>query len=144
MKIKTDFVTNSSSTSFIVHNITPTDLAIEMLQVVSSDYIDYLDTINIGSSDELKFTLAVLKNIDTSIDYLKKNPDKHKNISFPWSINFDTQIIDMWTKFGCFVNTSTNHSWYSYFDYDEYVDDVLSEPRKIDLFDLSAVCKEEV
>ena len=76
MKIKTDFVTNSSSTSFIVNDksLTIKEVAIKMIDLIVKEY-------KRDFPGEGKFTWAI------SAKKKLKKLDYNTNLIIPWSCN---------------------------------------------------------
>jgi len=100
MKIKADFVTNSSSSSFVLFDTTVAEVAIEMLKILRDD------SMSVDS-----------EYIDEGIDLIKDNLDVD-GIYFPWTCNYDTYIFveKDWVKKmkggkRVCVQTSNNHDW---------------------------------
>jgi len=103
MKIRSGFVSNSSSSSFVVpgKDITTSDVALVMLHAIMFDWIlDYSDSTDFN------------KDFVKALWWLYEHPDFDENISFPWSVNENTMITK--TDSGVFVETSQNHPWYMF------------------------------
>jgi|LSQX01.2.fsa_nt_gb hypothetical protein len=103
MKRKLDFITNSSSTSFIIsdHNDTRT-VAKKMLDIIFDEWksLDYNDE-------------EFIKKMYNRVKKLSKN----ENIMIPFSCNYETFIFK--TEAGnIFVDTCNNHSWYRKLNFD--------------------------
>jgi len=112
MKIRAGFVSNSSSSSFIIKsNITTSDVALMMLNVIMDERKDWYEP------EELE------EKFGEAVEWLIENPDYDEPIMFPWSINEETYIWRV--QEGIYVDTCNNHRWYNYFDFDytdEYYD----------------------
>lgn len=105
MKIRQGFVSNSSSSSFIVTepNLTTTArVALMMLSVVMEEY----DTDGYLTDD-------LLEEMENAIDYLLNNIGYDEPICFPWGVNYETFIRR--TEDGIYVDTCNNHPWWDYF-----------------------------
>lgn len=112
MKIRSGFVSNSSSSSFIVSNFnrlqTTAQVALLMLDLVAQDYLTFDDISKVPD------------DISNALKWLTDNIDYDKPITFPWSINETTFI---WKNDnGVCVDTCNNHHWSEIIDY-EYVGD---------------------
>lgn len=107
MKIRSGFVSNSSSSSFVVKpDITTSDLALIMMNVIKEDYKDR----------EWMQSGDFIKVFDKALEWLYANPNYNDPIMLPWSINDETFI---WTtKDGIQVATCNNQNWYDYIEYD--------------------------
>jgi len=97
MKIRSGFVSNSSSSSFILnHPMTTAEVATIMLYEVKKDWMSYPDP-------------SIPDNFQDAISWLKDNQNYDEPILFPWSCNYETFI---WRNTrGICVDTCNNHSW---------------------------------
>ena len=89
MRIKKDFVTNSSSTSFIVIDKKTGEVLKEMIEVVRQE----------GNLSRFKNAKKILEN-----------PDFDQNVNFPFTINEGTYIYRLCPA-KVRVDTSFNHDW---------------------------------
>lgn len=141
MKLRTRFVSNSSTSSFILCGDTTTiDAAIDMLEVIIEEENTFFDNAKdlIASSrtKQLKEAIGTLFLIASGCE----NPP----LLLPWSCNYDTYI---WKgKKGINVLTSRNHAWYFHRADDTWIETLASEgdyynllekTRKIKFYDLS-------
>lgn len=100
MKIKLDFVTNSSSTCFIVSHKNTKDVAMEMVKIIFKEWDQY------NYKKDKKFENMIFKNI-------KKLPE-NENIMIPFSTNYETFIFN--NNNTIYVDTCTNHDWWGKLD----------------------------
>jgi len=95
MKIKQDFITNSSSSSFIVSGETTKEIAEKMTIIVFAERLDYAPV----NKDYEKKILKTIKNLKDD-----------ENIMLPFTCNYETFISK--NKDGeIFVDTCRNHDW---------------------------------
>ena len=102
MKVKNDFVTNSSSISFIIKWRRPVQIAKEMLEIFFREYENCVYTQRLKHEHEER----VLK-------WISKNPKYEGNLYFPWSCNYETYIylIDEEWFPSVRVDTCNNENW---------------------------------
>lgn len=100
MKQKTDFVTNSSSSSFVFSDksLTIKDATIQMLDLIVKEYIEYFGKKG-GNYNWLDSAKRKLNKIDPET-----------NIMFPWSINYESFLYRDSNGY-IRVDTSNNHHW---------------------------------
>ena len=118
MKVRQGFVSNSSSTSFVIKEEsikTTAECALQMLKIVKDDYFD---------EDRESIIEGIRKysngKILMAIKWLQNNIKYDGNIYFPWSINYKTYIWK--NNNGIFVDTCNNHYWHNHFAVDSRMD----------------------
>lgn len=108
MKIRSGFVSNSSTSSFIVMEgklDTTARVALMMLSIILEEY----------EQDGFLDDSEVEDEMEEAINYLTDNIDYDKPICFPWGINYET-FIRRDEDSNIHVDTSNNHSWWDHFD----------------------------
>lgn len=140
MKVRSDFVTNSSSTSYLFERLQPFVVAKEMLECLVYSYMKYYELHHSDSSKEraeefrmqlesLREFLICSKNFDSNIliptttndetyiykltsDQIKKIVEDEETLFYDLDPNGDY----------IFVDTCTNHDWDAFLEnLDEYV-----------------------
>ena len=97
MKTRNGFVSNSSSSSFILHGMTCKQIAEKMMEVVQEDW----DSYDAGSGGNKKMFSEWFRKLSTAED--------NENITLP-STNYETYIRQM-DDGSVYVTTCNNHQW---------------------------------
>jgi len=106
MKIRNGFVSNSSSSSFIVSGTDIKEIATSMLDIVVEDFSEW----NENSKERLKIYGKWQKNLQTIFKLNNKDILEGKiGVCFP-STNYDTYIL-LKDEDIIHVDTCNNHSW---------------------------------
>lgn len=105
MKIRSGFVSNSSSSSFIVgapgEDVTTAAVAEAMLMVIAEDYGDH-------------------ENNDAALKWARAHPKFDSPILIPWTCNYETYI---WKNAnGVCIDTCHNHDWSTLHDGEDAYD----------------------
>jgi len=109
MKLRTGFVSNSSSSSFIIHNAT----TIEVFKVMLMCYFKNLANYDYISKEEFEETLES-KKYKANLFLAKHNNTKDINIMIPYTCNYETVIVQDGNN--VLVNTCNNHNWDDLYD----------------------------
>lgn len=108
MKVRTGFVSNSSSLSFIV-----SDPQIKTTAECAFIMLEYL----IGKYDGR----PVAKELGEARDWVEDNLEYNMPIVLPWTCNYETWI---WSNHnGVCVDTCNNHNWWDMIEYDNMHED---------------------
>ncbi len=101
MKIRNGFVSNSSSSSFVVsNNMTTAQVATIMLYGVKRDHEKWAK----NSGD------VFVDGVEKAISWLESNQQFDEPIAFPWTINYETFIWRDGNRI--YVDTCNNQSEY--------------------------------
>lgn len=125
MKIRSGFVSNSSSSSFIVNTSDTGKLALDMLKIQINEWKGYIenarnDRFNTERREHLRILEKYMKRLEK---YIEDNQGKPIFIHFP-SCNYDTYIMP--TEDGrCYVATCNNTDW----------EDAINSSNSIDVED---------
>lgn len=128
MKIKQELVTNSSSMSFIVKYTTPVKVAKHMLEIMLKEYIDVCD-----------YSLVYQEKVNNALNWTKQNSKFDKNISIPFTCNYETFLIEVDWFPHVYTETCNNHYYWDGIQktYSEiYNDDIFKIDYNEEFFDL--------
>jgi len=95
VRLRTDFVTNSSNTSFIIRYTTPIEVARDMLKIFFAEW-----------KEDWRETHPSKRRMN---QFLKRNKTFGGNIIIPWTTNYTTYIYRDW--FHVRVDTCNNTDW---------------------------------
>ena len=135
MKVRQGFVSNSSSSSFIIteKKDTVAKVALAMIRKIEKDYIE----------EDGKSSIWFAK----AEKWLLENLDYDHPVVIPWSCNFETWLTHVLNHAdrpdGIYVATCNNHSWYDWDDYDpkfqddDFHYDYLRVLKEVEFFDLT-------
>lgn len=119
MKVRLGFVSNSSSSSFLVNDRgikTIGECAFVMISLVAQEIK--------GSESDFSSW-----KFDSALKWLEENVGYDEPIMFPWSVNFETWI---WrNNGGICVDTCNNHPWYEALDYSHEGEDWKYDGRPV-------------
>mgnify|MGYP003590413098 CR=1 FL=1 len=106
MRSRIGYVSNSSSSSFIVQTKDPIDLARQMLEIVRDDWLDW------GDNKIRNKTKGMFKQCFDNLDSLGGKLHGADGIMLP-STNYDTYILpcEDWYGDKCLVTTCNNQNW---------------------------------
>lgn len=126
MKVRNGFVSNSSSSSFLVNDKSIKSIgecAYFMLNLVAQEY------------EEREWDLS--PEFVKALEWLEENTEYDEPIMFPWSINEETWI---WKNDkGICVDTCNNHSWYDVVEYLYAGEDWKWDGRPVGIVDLFSI-----
>lgn len=110
MRIRSGFVSNSSSSSFTVKD-SDLDTTAKVALIMVAKIAEEREARD-GVIDE---------KIEQAVDFLMENLDIDYPICFPWSTNYNTFI---WRRSNgsIFVDTCNNNHWYDELDVEHFVD----------------------
>ena len=114
MKYKPEFISNCSTSSFVVSNASPDMVAIDMLKGILKIYEE-----EETGRDSLDFSEAKT-SINKAIDFLMESGEKYTAIFFPWGINYDNYLQEI-GPFRTKVNTCNNINWDEYLTISEWL-----------------------
>lgn len=139
MKTRLGFVSNSSSSSFIVKGMKTGEIAKKMVELIEREFQEEWYNPHTCPSCGSKLTGADEPDPTTTcaLNFIRENPGFDDPIAIPWSCNYGTFIVRQ-TEEIVFVETCNNHRWEEVLDY-QNVDDGYNANMATNYLDLSCM-----